>query len=81
VSGPTGPNREPQSLASGPAPRYLQSIRGQETTITQPLYSTLDNRQIRLCDIRPGRPGDLISCELRTAFLDDDIQYDALSYV
>ena len=47
----------------------------------QPLYSKIEDRQIRLCDIAPRISDEPISCELRTVSLDENIEYDALSYV
>jgi hypothetical protein len=46
------------------------------------LYSPVSKRkrEIRLCYIKPAS-GQQISCTLKTVSLDDDIQYEALSYV
>ncbi|CZR70286.1 uncharacterized protein PAC_20188 [Phialocephala subalpina] len=47
----------------------------------QPLYSKIKDRQIRLCDVAPRISDEPISCKLRTVSLDENIEYDALSYV
>jgi hypothetical protein len=47
----------------------------------QPLYSNIKGRKIRLCDIVPRAFGGPTSCKLRTVSWDDDVEYDALSYV
>ena len=46
------------------------------------VYDKLDptRRQIRICLIYPGTLGDPVRCSLRTVSLDDDPQYETLSY-
>ena len=46
------------------------------------MYDKLDRtrRQIRICLIHPGAFEDPIKCSLRTVSLDDDPQYETLSY-
>ncbi|KAI4268354.1 MAG: hypothetical protein L6R38_007871 [Xanthoria sp. 2 TBL-2021] len=46
------------------------------------VYDKLDpkRKQIRICTIHPGAFEDPISCSLRTVSLDDDPEYETLSY-
>ncbi|KAF5010254.1 hypothetical protein FDECE_3572 [Fusarium decemcellulare] len=43
-------------------------------------YFTLDERQVRILILEPGRYGDQLVCELATVELGDDPEFEALSY-
>lgn len=60
----------------------LTSTSEQPSVVDGLSYSPLDSAkdQIRICRLEPGSDGDLIECELLTNSLDDEPQYQALSY-
>ena len=48
---------------------------------TSLIYQPLENREIRIIALAPGKWDDEIECRLKTVSLDDDPSYETLSYV
>ncbi|KAF2135425.1 uncharacterized protein K452DRAFT_260697 [Aplosporella prunicola CBS 121167] len=68
-------------MASDMAPESTNlNVDNSEGTFVYEALSTTD-RQIRLVEILPGGWHDEISCTLRTVFLDNNPEYETLSYV
>ena len=59
----------------------LLPSKGEEEVDTSLIYQPLENRQIRIIALAPGKWDDEIECSLKTVSLDDDPSYETLSYV
>ena len=74
-----GLNEEREHVERLVAPSLLS--KGEEEVDTSLIYQPLENRQIRIIALAPGKWDDEIECSLKTVSLDDDPPYEALSYV
>ena len=59
----------------------LLLLKGEEEVDTSLIYQPLENREIRVITLAPGKWDDEIACSLKTVSLDDNPSYETLSYV